>query len=92
MTQKHVIMSHLDVTIQFKEQSYTFREGEGTVQACIEMVGIPSGGLQYPIEVELDFTEITAGLLCKMCMIFSLDSCQGSKRQSWCFYPLQMKV
>ena len=47
----HCVNYSIDATISLEMTSYTFGEGDGTVQVCSEISGVPSGGVECDIVV-----------------------------------------
>ena len=49
------------MTVAFEQSNYTVSEGDGTTQVCVEVSGIPAGGLECEIVVTLSPSNDTAG-------------------------------
>ena len=49
------------VTVAFEQTTYTVSEGDGTAQVCVEVSGIPGGGLECDVVVTLTTVDDTAG-------------------------------
>ena len=50
------------VTVAFEQSTYNVSEGDGTTQVCVEVSGIPAGGLECEIMVTLTTMDNTAGI------------------------------
>ena len=49
------------MTVAFEQTTYTVSEGDGSTQVCVEVSGVPAGGLESEIVVTLSPSDDTAG-------------------------------
>jgi len=50
---------HIDAMVQMDEDTYTVGEGDGSVDVCVEIGSVPSGGLESELVVTLTISSGT---------------------------------